>query len=238
MTTLFISDLHLDRNARRSPSCSAGSSTGRPALPMPCTSSATCSGPVGDDDPPEAGASWPTNCVADRLGVPAYFIRGNRDFPLAPITRNAGATIAARPGGGDAARRTDPAPARRPAVHRRCRLPAVPRADSATRAGRRNSLAQLLQARLAFAAQKSARPARRAMANCRPAGNRETIADVAPATVGMVPALRRAPHDPRAYPSPGDPPTKAMATCASCSATGTSRVRCCGSTRTVSTSLR
>jgi hypothetical protein len=44
----------------------------------------------------------------------------------------------------------------------------------------------------------------------------------------------RGPDDPRPHPSPGDPRRRATALPASCSATGTNRARCCGSTRTAS----
>ncbi|WP_028839602.1 MULTISPECIES: UDP-2,3-diacylglucosamine diphosphatase [Thermomonas] len=84
MTTLFVSDLHLDP-AR--PDITAlfgsfldGEARGADALYI---LGDLFEAWVGDDDPSEAGA-----LVADRLraladaGVPAYFIRGNRDFLL------------------------------------------------------------------------------------------------------------------------------------------------------------
>ena len=75
MTTLFISDLHLDPE--------------RPAI------TDLFEAWVGDDDPSESGAF-----VADRLralraaGVPVFFMRGNRDFLLGEdYARRAGMTI-------------------------------------------------------------------------------------------------------------------------------------------------
>ena len=93
MSTLFVSDLHLDPDR---PEITAlfgrfldGEARGADALYI---LGDLFEAWVGDDDPSEAGAF-----VADRLralvdaGVPAYFIRGNRDFLL-------GDTYAARSG--------------------------------------------------------------------------------------------------------------------------------------------
>ncbi len=84
MTTLFVSDLHLDPER---PEITAlfgrfldGEARGADALYI---LGDLFEAWVGDDDPSEAGAF-----VAERLralveaGVPAYFIRGNRDFLL------------------------------------------------------------------------------------------------------------------------------------------------------------
>ena len=138
---------------------------------------------VGDDDPSVAGAY-----VADRMkaltdsGVPAYFIRGNRDFLL----------------GHDYAQRCGIAVLHDPAVidlHGRPTLIlhgdllctddiAYQQFRAQTRAPRWQAqlLAQPLQARLAFAAQ--ARAASKARyGELQASGMSETITDVTPATV-------------------------------------------------------
>jgi UDP-2,3-diacylglucosamine hydrolase len=92
MTTLFISDLHLDPER---PAITAlfgrfldGRSRGADALYI---LGDLFEAWVGDDDPSDAGAASPTVCarLAD-AGVPVYFIRGNRDFLLGLATRRAG----------------------------------------------------------------------------------------------------------------------------------------------------
>ena len=96
MTTLFISDLHLDPER---PAISElfgrfidGEARGAKALYI---LGDLFEAWVGDDDPSATGAR-----VADKLralvdsGVPAYFIRGNRDFLLGEAyARRAGMTI-------------------------------------------------------------------------------------------------------------------------------------------------
>ena len=184
MTTLFVSDLHLDPER---PDITAlfgrfldGEARGADALYI---LGDLFEAWVGDDDPSEAGAF-----VADRLraladaGVPAYFIRGNRDFLLGDdYAKRAGMTILPDPAvvmlhgeptlllHGDLLCTDDTAYQQFRAQSRDPRWQA-------------RLLSQPLQARLAFA--KQAREASRArygelVAN----GQSEAITDVTPATV-------------------------------------------------------
>lgn len=184
MTTLFISDLHLD--AER-PHITAlfgqfldGEARDADALYI---LGDLFEAWVGDDDPSDVGAF-----VADRLralaeaGVPVYFIRGNRDFLL----------------GNDYARRAGMSILPDPAV---VMLDGVPtlighgdklctddhayqqfRAQTREPSWRAQFLSQPLTARLAFARQ--ARAASKARyGELVTAGMADTIGDVAPATV-------------------------------------------------------
>ena len=184
MATLFISDLHLDPER---PAITAlfgrfldGEARSADALYI---LGDLFEAWVGDDDPSEAGAF-----VADRLralvdaGVPAYFIRGNRDFLL-------GETYAARCGmtllddptiidlhgeptlllHGDLLCTDDTAYQQF-------------RAQTRDPQWQAQFLAQPLAVRLAFAAQ--ARAASKARyGELQASGQSETITDVAPATV-------------------------------------------------------
>src|SRR5687768_9105007 len=96
MTTLFISDLHLDPERPAITELFGrfvdGEARGADALYL---LGDLVEAWVGDDDPSETGAF-----VADRLsalsasGVPVCFIRGNRDFLLGePYARRAGMRI-------------------------------------------------------------------------------------------------------------------------------------------------
>ena len=138
---------------------------------------------VGDDDPSDAGAF-----VADRLralvasGVPAYFVRGNRDFLLGEAyARRAGMTILPDPAvvmlhgeptlvlHGDLLCTDDVAYQQF-------------RAQTRDPRWQQDFLSQTLDARLAFAAQ--ARAASKARhGELQASGQSEAITDVAPATV-------------------------------------------------------
>ena len=184
MTTLFVADLHLDPER---PEITAlfgrfldGEARAADALYI---LGDLFEAWVGDDDPSETGAF-----VADRLralakaGVPAFFIRGNRDFLL-------GRDYAARCG---MTLLPDPAVV---VLHGEPTLvlhgDLLCTDDTAYRQFRAQTrdprwqaqfLAQPLQARLAFAAQ--ARAASKARyGELVASGQSETITDVAPATV-------------------------------------------------------
>ena len=184
MTTLFVADLHLDPER---PEITAlfgrfldGEARAADALYI---LGDLFEAWVGDDDPSETGAF-----VADRLralakaGVPAFFIRGNRDFLL-------GRDYAARCG---MTLLPDPAVV---VLHGEPTLvlhgdllctddTAYQQFRAQTRDPRWQAqfLAQPLQARLAFAAQ--ARAASKARyGELVASGQSETITDVAPATV-------------------------------------------------------
>ncbi|TDK32563.1 UDP-2,3-diacylglucosamine diphosphatase [Luteimonas terrae] len=184
MTTLFISDLHLDP-AR--PEITAlflafldGEARGADALYVLGDLFESW---VGDDDPSEAGTAVATRfaALAD-AGVPVAFMHGNRDFLV-------GHDLAARAG-----MRLLPDPAvidlyGRPVLLTHGDLlcsgdveyQAV-RAQVRNPAWQAHMLAQPLPARLAFAQQ--ARDASQARAaTLRTAGTMESITDVAPATV-------------------------------------------------------
>lgn len=184
MTTLFISDLHLD-DAR--PHITAllaqflrGEARGADALYI---LGDLFEAWVGDDDPAPVGALVATELLALReSGVPVYFMHGNRDFLLGhDYAKRAGMTIL-----------PDPAVI---VLHGQTTL--LMHGDllctddvayQAFRAQTRNPqwqsqfLAQPLPARLAFAQQ--ARAASQAhQAGLQQQGTMESIADVAPATV-------------------------------------------------------
>ena len=184
MTTLFVSDLHLDPSR---PEITAlfgrfldGEARRADALYI---LGDLFEAWVGDDDPSEAGAH-----VADKLraltdsGVPAYFIRGNRDFLL-------GAAYARRCG-----MRLLPDPAvvvlhGTPTLLLHGDLLCTDDiAYQAFRAQTRDPrwqaqfLAQPLQARLAFAAQARAASQAR-YGELQASGQSDTITDVTPATV-------------------------------------------------------
>lgn len=184
MTTLFISDLHLDP-ARPEITRLFGEFVDGPARDAEALYilGDLFESWVGDDDPSEAGAF-----VAERLkalseaGVPVRFMHGNRDFLL-------GRDYAARAG-----LRLLPDPAvivlgGRPVLLTHGDLLCTDDVDYQTvRAQTRDPawqaamLAQPLQARLAFAQQARAASQARQGA-LREAGTMETITDVAPATV-------------------------------------------------------
>lgn len=183
--TLFVADLHLDAAARPQTLALfedfiAGRARRAQALYI---LGDLFEAWVGDDDPSEAGAF-----VADKLrgltasGVPAYFIRGNRDFLLgADYAQRCGMTLLPDPAvvmlhgeptlllHGDLLCTDDVAYQQFRAQTRDPRWQA-------------QFLAQPLQARLAFAAQ--ARAASKARyGELQASGQSETITDVAPATV-------------------------------------------------------
>ena len=184
MTTLFVSDLHLDpeRPAITDLFGQFLDTEARDADALYILGD-LCEAWVGDDDPSEAGAY-----VADRLqaltasGVPAYFIRGNRDFLLGDAyAKRAGMTILPDPAvillqgeptlilHGDLLCSDDTA---------------YQQFRTQTRDPRWQAqfLAQPLAARLAFAAQ--ARAASKARyGELQASGQSETITDVSPATV-------------------------------------------------------
>ncbi len=184
MTTLLVSDLHLDparpHITRLFTDFLAGEARDAGALYI---LGDLFEAWVGDDDPSEAGAS-----VADGLraasdaGVAVYFQHGNRDFLLGDAyAARAGLTILPDPavilldgtpvllGHGDLLCTDDEA------------YQAF-RAQTRDPAWRARFLSQPLQARLAFAAQARAASQAR-QGELHEAGTMETITDVAPATV-------------------------------------------------------
>ncbi len=184
MTTLFISDLHLDAERPHITALFGKFLDGeaREARALYILGD-LFEAWVGDDDPSDVGAF-----VADRLhalteaGVPVYFIRGNRDFLLGnDYARRAGMTILPDPavvmlegtptliGHGDLLCTDDHAYQQFRAQTRDPRWQA-------------QFLSQPLTARLAFAQQ--ARAASKARyGELVTAGTAETIGDAAPATV-------------------------------------------------------
>ena len=138
---------------------------------------------VGDDDPSEAGAF-----VAQRLhaladaGVPVHFQRGNRDFLLGDgYAARAGFSILPDP----AVILLDGKPVLLTHGDLLCTDDAVYqafRAQTRDPAWQSRFLSQPLQARLAFAAQARAASQAR-QGEMKQAGTMETITDVAPATV-------------------------------------------------------
>lgn len=184
MTTLFISDLHLDAErpgiTRLFTRFLDGEARGIDALYI---LGDLFEAWVGDDDPAEAGA-----VVAERLhalaasGVPVFFIRGNRDFLLgAAFAARCGMTVLNDPTvidlygtptlilHGDLLCSDDTAYQQF-------------RAQTRDPQWQAHFLAQPLAARLAFAEQ--ARAASRARyGELQASGQSETITDVTPATV-------------------------------------------------------
>jgi len=184
MTTLFISDLHLDPERPAITELFGrfvdGEARGADALYI---LGDLFEAWVGDDDPSETGAF-----VADRLsalsasGVPVYFIRGNRDFLLGEAyARRAGMRIL-----------PDPAVAvlyGKPVLLMHGDLLCTDdvayqqfRAQTRDPDWQARFLSQPLAARIAFAAQ--ARAASKAhQSGLQARGTMERITDVAPATV-------------------------------------------------------
>lgn len=184
MATLFVSDLHLDpaRPAITDLFCRFldGEARGADALYI---LGDLFEAWVGDDDPSAAGAAVATHlrALVDR-GVPAYFIRGNRDFLLGPeYARRCGMTLLADPAvvvlygtptlllHGDLLCSED-------AAYQQFR------AQTRDPQWQAQFLAQPLAARLAFAARARAASAAR-HGELAAAGTAETIGDVTPATV-------------------------------------------------------
>ena len=184
MTTLFISDLHLDPERPQITDLFGRfvreEARGADALYI---LGDLFEAWVGDDDPAETGAfvAAELKALADS-GVPVYFIRGNRDFLL-------GTDYAARAG-----MRLLPDPSvvvlyGRPTLIGHGDLLCTDdvayqqfRAQTRHPAWQAQFLAQPLAARLAFAQQ--ARAASKAhQAGLRDAGRMETITDVSPQTV-------------------------------------------------------
>lgn len=184
MTTLFISDLHLDP-AR--PEITAlflafldGEARGADALYVLGDLFESW---VGDDDPSEAGAAVATRFAAlAEAGVPVAFMHGNRDFLVGhDFARRARLTLLPDPAVIDLYGR----PVLLTHGDLLCtgdvEYQAV-RAQVRDPAWQAHMLAQPLPARLAFAQQ--ARDASQARAaTLRDAGTMESITDVAPATV-------------------------------------------------------
>ncbi|ALN81953.1 UDP-2,3-diacylglucosamine diphosphatase [Lysobacter antibioticus] len=184
MTTLFISDLHLDAERPQITDLFGrfvrDEAYGADALYI---LGDLFEAWVGDDDPSETGAfvARELKALADS-GVPVYFIRGNRDFLLGQdYARRAGMTVLPDPavvslyghptliGHGDLLCTDDVAYQQF-------------RAQTRHPAWQAQFLAQPLAARLAFAQQ--ARAASKAhQAGLRDEGRMETITDVSPATV-------------------------------------------------------
>lgn len=184
MSTLFVSDLHLDPArpdiTRLFAAFLDGEARGADALYILGDLFESW---VGDDDPSEAGS-----IVADRLqalsaaGVPVFFMHGNRDFLL-------GADYAARAG-----MQVLPDPAVVELYGRRVLLThgdllctddveyQAIRVQTRNPAWQAQMLAQPLAPRLAFAAQARAASQAR-QGEMKSAGTMETITDVAPATV-------------------------------------------------------
>ncbi|WP_242108478.1 UDP-2,3-diacylglucosamine diphosphatase [Luteimonas aquatica] len=184
MTTLFISDLHLDP-ARPEVTRLFGEFVDREA---PAAEALYILGDlfeawVGDDDPSETGAF-----VAQRLkalrdgGVPVFFMHGNRDFLVGEdYARRAGMTLLADP--------TVVQLQGRPVLLMHGDLLCTDdtayqqfRAMTRAPAWQQQFLAQPLAARLAFAQQARAASQAR-QGELREAGTMETITDVSPQTV-------------------------------------------------------
>ncbi|RDZ27721.1 UDP-2,3-diacylglucosamine diphosphatase [Lysobacter silvisoli] len=187
MTTLFISDLHLDAERPQTTELFGrflrSEARGADALYI---LGDLFEAWVGDDDPSETGAFVAAELRAlAGSGVPVYFIRGNRDFLLGDdYARRAGMRILADPsvvmlyghpvliGHGDQLCIDDVAYQQF-------------RAQTRDPAWQAQFLAQPLAARLAFAQQ--ARAASKAhQSGLRDAGRMETLTDVSPAEVDSV----------------------------------------------------
>lgn len=187
MTTLFISDLHLDAERPQTTALFGqflrSEARGADALYI---LGDLFEAWVGDDDPFETGAyvAAELRALADS-GVPVSFIRGNRDFLLGDdYARRAGMRIL-----------PDPAVVvlyGQPTLIQHGDLLCTDdlayqqfRAQTRDPAWQAQFLAQPLAARLAFAQQ--ARAASKAhQSGLRDAGTMETITDVSPATVDSV----------------------------------------------------
>ena len=187
MTTLFISDLHLDP-ARPGITRLFGRFIEREARAADALYilGDLFEAWVGDDDPSETGAF-----VADSLralaeaGVPVFFMHGNRDFLLgADYARRAGMTLLEDPTVVDLY-------GRQALLMHGDTLCTDDAAYQAFRAQTRDAgwqqafLSQPLQARMAFAQQARAASQAR-QGELRDAGTMEAITDVAPAAVDAV----------------------------------------------------
>jgi len=186
MTTLFISDLHLDparpEITRLFGEFIDGEARGAEALYI---LGDLFEAWVGDDDPSETGAfvAGKLQALADS-GVPVYFMHGNRDFLL----------------GGEYAKRAGMAILPDPSVIELQGKPTLLmhgdtlctddvayqqfRAQTRDPAWQAQFLSQPLAARLAFAQQARAASQAR-QGELREAGTMETITDVSPATVAV-----------------------------------------------------
>jgi len=184
MTTLFISDLHLDAERPQITQLFAEfidrEASSADALYI---LGDLFEAWVGDDDPSEVG-----NVVAEKLrglrdsGVPVFFIRGNRDFLLGDdYARRAGMTILPDP----AVVMLYGAPTLLMHGDTLCTADVAYqqfRAQTRNPDWRSKFLAQPLSARLAFAQQARAASAAH-QTGLRAAGQMETITDVSPASV-------------------------------------------------------
>jgi UDP-2,3-diacylglucosamine hydrolase len=184
MTTLFISDLHLDAERPQITQLFGqfvrDEARGSDALYI---LGDLFEAWVGDDDPSETGAFVASELQAlNQSGVPVYFIRGNRDFLLGEdFARRAGARIL-----------PDPSVVMlygRPTLVQHGDLLCTDdvayqqfRAQTRHPQWQAQFLSQPLAARIAFAQQ--ARAASKAhQSGLKTQGTMETITDVAPATV-------------------------------------------------------
>ncbi|MFC3813819.1 UDP-2,3-diacylglucosamine diphosphatase [Lysobacter sp. GCM10012299] len=184
MTTLFISDLHLDAERPRITELFGqfirSEARGADALYI---LGDLFEAWVGDDDPSETGAFVASELRAlGQSGVPVYFIRGNRDFLIGEaFARRAGARIL-----------PDPSVVMlygRPTLVQHGDLLCTDdvayqqfRAQTRQPQWQAQFLSQPLPARIAFAQQ--ARAASKAhQSGLKTQGTMETITDVAPATV-------------------------------------------------------
>jgi UDP-2,3-diacylglucosamine hydrolase len=184
MTTLFISDLHLDTERPQITDLFGhfirSQARGADALYI---LGDLFEAWVGDDDPSETGAFVASELTAlSRSGVPVYFIRGNRDFLLgSDFARRAGMTLL-----------PDPAVVMlygKPTLLMHGDLLCTDdvayqqfRAQTRKPEWQAQFLSQPLPARIAFAQQ--ARAASKAhQSGLQDQGRMETITDVAPATV-------------------------------------------------------
>lgn len=184
MTTLFVSDLHLDATRPHVTELFLrflrDEAHGAAALYV---LGDLFEAWVGDDDPDPVGAAVAEGlrAVSD-AGTPVRFMRGNRDFLVGPDwARRAGATILADP----AVVMLDGAPTLLLHGDLLCTADTgymAFRAQTRDPAWQAAFLAQPLQARLAFA-RHAREQSRAAQAALHAAGTMETITDVTPATV-------------------------------------------------------
>ena len=230
MTTLFISDLHLDAERPAITELFGrfidDEARGADALYI---LGDLFEAWVGDDDPSEAGAF-----VADELRGAARRRRAGVFHPRQPRLPARRRLRAAR-------RHDDPARPGGGLLHGKPTLlmhgdllctddvayQAVPRADARSGSGRRSSWRSRCR-RASRSRSRRARRARRTSPGCSTQGTMEAITDVAPATVdATLRALRHRHADPRPHASARRCTTHRRRRRASCSATGTSRARCC-----------
>jgi UDP-2,3-diacylglucosamine hydrolase len=184
MTTLFISDLHLDAERPEITDLFgrflAEEARGATALYI---LGDLFEAWVGDDDPSEVGAFVADRLAAlDRAGTPSYFIRGNRDFLLGDAyARRARMRILPDP----AVVVLEGAPAILMHGDTLCTDDVAYqafRAQTRDPAWQAQFLAQPLPARMAFAQQARA-ASRKHQSGLKQEGLMEAITDVAPATV-------------------------------------------------------